>query len=144
MMKSSTPLPRPEPYADWLRQYLTDIENVPAPTACELYNQPLLQQQKAFGYNYEDLRMFLAPMVTTGVDPVGAMGNDTPLAVLSKKPMLLYEYFKQLFAQVTNPPIDALREALITSSIVFLGSESNLLKPGPRKLPAHQAARTDS
>ncbi len=129
-----------EPYADWLRQYLTDIENVPAPTACELYNQPLLQQQKAFGYNYEDLRMFLAPMVTTGVDPVGAMGNDTPLAVLSKKPMLLYEYFKQLFAQVTNPPIDALREALITSSIVFLGSESNLLKPGPescRRIKLH-------
>jgi glutamate synthase (ferredoxin) len=84
--------------------------------------------------------MFLAPMVTTGVDPVGSMGNDTPLAVLSKKPMLLYEYFKQLFAQVTNPPIDALREALITSSVVYLGSESNLLHPGPdscRRIKLH-------
>ena len=120
-----------EPFGDWLKQYLTDIEHVPTPTACEIHNTPLLEMQKAFGYNYEDFRMFLAPMVTTGVDPVGAMGNDTPLAVLSKKPMLLYEYFKQLFAQVTNPPIDALREALITSSVVYLGAESNLLHPGP-------------
>lgn len=120
-----------EPYGEWLKKYLVNLDQIPASAACPADSRPLLLLQKAFGYSYEDLRMFLAPMVTTGVDPVGAMGNDTPLAVLSKKPMLLYEYFKQLFAQVTNPPIDALREALITSSIVFLGAESNLLHPGP-------------
>jgi glutamate synthase domain-containing protein 2/glutamate synthase domain-containing protein 1/glutamate synthase domain-containing protein 3 len=129
-----------EPYAAWLKQYMVDLDRLPLPTACAVDPRPLLLLQKAFGYSYEDLRMFLAPMVTTNVDPVGAMGNDTPLAVLSKKPMLLYEYFKQLFAQVTNPPIDALREALITSSVVFLGSESNLLKPSPescRRIKLH-------
>ncbi|MEL4106393.1 glutamate synthase large subunit [Oscillospiraceae bacterium WX1] len=129
-----------EPYGDWLKKYLVDLAALPAPSADTLDGRPLLQLQKAFGYSYEDLRMFLAPMVTTGVDPVGAMGNDTPLAVLSKKPMLMYDYFKQLFAQVTNPPIDALRESLITSSVVFLGSESNLLKPGPescRRIKLH-------
>ena len=128
------------PYAEWLEKYLVDLEHVPVMSACPVDSRPLLLLQKAFGYSYEDLRMFLAPMVTTGVDPVGAMGNDTPLAVLSKKPMLLYEYFKQLFAQVTNPPIDALREALITSSVVYLGSESNLLHPGPdscRRIKLH-------
>ena len=119
------------PYGEWLQNYLVDLEKVPTMSSCPVDNRPLLLLQKAFGYSYEDLRMFLAPMVTTGVDPVGAMGNDTPLAVLSGKPMLLYEYFKQLFAQVTNPPIDALREALITSSVVYLGAESNLLHPGP-------------
>ncbi|SHI19911.1 glutamate synthase (ferredoxin) [Sporobacter termitidis DSM 10068] len=129
-----------EPYGDWLKKYLVDIDQLPTALACPVDTRPLLQLQRAFGYSYEDLRMFLAPMVATGVDPVGAMGNDTPLAVLSKKPMLLYEYFKQLFAQVTNPPIDALREALITSSVVFLGSESNILKPGPdscRRIKLH-------
>ena len=128
------------PYAEWLKKYLVDLEQVPTMSECPFDNRPLLLLQKAFGYSYEDLRMFLAPMVTTGVDPVGAMGNDTPLAVLSKKPMLLYEYFKQLFAQVTNPPIDALREALITSSVVYLGAESNLLHPGPdscRRIKLH-------
>jgi hypothetical protein len=97
--------------------------------------QPLSCLQKAFGYSYEDLRLILAPMVTNGVDPVGSMGNDTPLAVLSEKPQLLYDYFKQLFAQVTNPPIDALREAIVTSSIVYLGAEKNLLKSEPDRLP---------
>lgn len=129
-----------EPYAEWLGKFMTDLEHVPSPSACDVNIRPLILMQKAFGYSYEDLRMFLAPMVTTGVDPVGAMGNDTPLAVLSTKPMLLYEYFKQLFAQVTNPPIDALRESLITSSIVFLGAESNILNPGPescRRIKLH-------
>ena len=131
------------PYGDWLKKYLVDLDTLPAaaPVAAAADDEkPLLQLQKAFGYSYEDLRMFLAPMVTTGVDPVGSMGNDTPLAVLSKKPMLLYEYFKQLFAQVTNPPIDSQKEALITSSIVFLGAEGNLLHPGPescRRIKLH-------
>lgn len=119
------------PYEEWLKQYLVSLESLPDGPGLEKEEKPLLLMQKAFGYSYEDLRMVLAPMVTTGVDPVGAMGNDAPLAVLSTQPQLLYNYFKQLFAQVTNPPIDALRESLITSSIVYLGSESNLLKPGP-------------
>jgi glutamate synthase (ferredoxin) len=129
-----------EPYGDWLKTHLVDLDRLPAPPASPSDSRPLTLLQKAFGYSYEDLRLYLAPMVTTGVDPVGAMGNDTPLAVLSKKPALLYDYFKQLFAQVTNPPIDALREAVITSSIVFLGAEGNLLHPGPescRRIKLH-------
>jgi glutamate synthase (ferredoxin) len=130
------------PYDEWLKKYLVDLSDLPEGRADDgAQEKPLLQMQKAFGYSYEDLRMFLAPMVTTGVDPVGAMGNDTPLAVLSKKPQLLYDYFKQLFAQVTNPPIDALREALITSSIVFLGSESNLLHRDRRAAGASNCMR---
>lgn len=120
------------PYQEWLAQNMISLEALPAPEACEEgFSQPLSVLQKAFGYSYEDLRMFLAPMVINGVDPVGAMGNDTPLAILSRRPQLLYEYFKQLFAQVTNPPIDALRETVVTSSIVLLGSEGNLLDPKP-------------
>jgi len=118
------------PYSDWLQTHLADLDKLPQAEP-ETEKLPLVKAQKAFGYTYEDLRMFLAPMVTTGVDPVGAMGTDTPLAVLSQRPMLLYEYFKQLFAQVTNPPIDALREEIVTSPVVYLGAEGNLLSPGP-------------
>jgi glutamate synthase (ferredoxin) len=120
------------PYAEWLDKNMVDMSELLSPADYEgTKEQSLLRMQKAFGYSYEDLRLILAPMVTSGVDPVGSMGNDTPLAVLSQKSMLLYEYFKQLFAQVTNPPIDALREAIITSSMVYLGSEKNLLKSDP-------------
>ncbi len=120
------------PYGEWLKRNMVDLGELLSLADYESNKeQPLLRLQKAFGYSYEDLRLILAPMVTNGVDPVGSMGNDTPLAVLSGKPQLLYEYFKQLFAQVTNPPIDALREAIITSSIVYLGSEKNLLKSDP-------------
>ena len=91
----------------------------------------LLQRQIAFGYTFEDERLILAPMAQNGVEAVGSMGNDTPLAVLSNKPRLLYDYFKQLFAQVTNPPIDCIREEIITSAETRLGSEGNLLNPQP-------------
>ncbi len=118
------------PYAQWLKENMVDIDQLLSPADFStVKEQPLLRVQKAFGYSYEDLRLQLAPMVINGVDSVGSMGNDTPLAVLSTRPQLLYYYFKQLFAQVTNPPIDALREAIITSSVVLLGSEKNLLKP---------------
>ncbi len=90
-----------------------------------------MQRQIAFGYTFEDERMILAPMAQNGVEAVGSMGNDTPLAVLSNKPRLLYDYFKQLFAQVTNPPIDSIREEIITSAETRLGSEGNLLNPQP-------------
>ena len=97
----------------------------------EINHDTLMQLQQAFGYTHEDLRMILAPMARDGVEPVGSMGNDVPLAVLSDKPQMLYDYFKQLFAQVTNPPIDAIREELVTSTEVLLGSEQNLLEPKP-------------
>ena len=92
---------------------------------------PLNQRQRAFGYTFEELRLLLSPMAQNGVEAVGAMGTDTPLAVLSNRPKLLYDYFQQLFAQVTNPPIDSIREAIITSPITTIGSERNLLKPEP-------------
>ena len=81
--------------------------------------------QRAFGYTLEDLRILMAPMATDGQEPIGSMGNDTPLAVLSDRPQLLYNYFKQLFAQVTNPPLDAIREEIITSLVTTIGSEGN-------------------
>jgi glutamate synthase (ferredoxin) len=92
---------------------------------------PLLTEQKVFGYTWEDLNLTLKTIANTGDDPISSMGTDTPLAVLSNKPQLFYNYFKQLFAQVTNPPIDAIREEVVTSSYVQIGSESNLLEPGP-------------
>ncbi len=89
----------------------------------------VLQRQQAFGYTFEDMRTLIGPMARDGVQPIGSMGTDTPLAVLSDRPTLLYNYFKQLFAQVTNPPIDPIREELITSTDTMLGPEGNLLVP---------------
>ncbi|PSB61110.1 glutamate synthase large subunit, partial [filamentous cyanobacterium CCP1] len=91
----------------------------------------LIQRQTAFGYTFEDLRLLLTPMAKDGVEAVGAMGADTPLSVLSDRPKLLYDYFQQLFAQVTNPPIDSIREEIITSAQTTIGAERNLLKPEP-------------
>jgi glutamate synthase domain-containing protein 2/glutamate synthase domain-containing protein 1/glutamate synthase domain-containing protein 3 len=90
---------------------------------------PIIIQQQAFGYTFEDLRLILAPMAANGVEALGSMGDDTPLAVLSHKPQLLYNYFRQLFAQVTNPPLDAIREELITSTHSLLGPQGNILHP---------------
>ena len=121
------------PYREWLDRYLLPEEKLPAgktPPACADDGE-LERQQKAFGYTYEDLRMLVTPLARDGVDPVGAMGNDIPLAVLSDRPQMLYDYFQELFAQVTNPPIDALREAIVTSPMELLGSEGNLLEPCP-------------
>ena len=91
----------------------------------------LLQQQMTFGYTFEELRMLLQPMGLNGVEALGSMGTDTPLAVLSERPKLLYDYFQQLFAQVTNPPIDSIREEIVTSPVTTIGSERNLLTPQP-------------
>jgi glutamate synthase (ferredoxin) len=121
-----------QPYRQWLNEHLLELSAVndsaqqPPPT-----RQPVLQRQQAFGYTFEDLRIIMAPMARDGVEAVGSMGSDTPLAVLSNKPQLLYSYFQQLFAQVTNPPIDCIREELITSAVTTIGSERNLLKPKP-------------
>ncbi|MBI3126747.1 MAG: glutamate synthase large subunit, partial [Candidatus Tectomicrobia bacterium] len=118
------------PYKKWLRENLVPLEKLPdAPELPEPDHETVLQRQMAFGYTEEDLRFFLAPMATRGDDPVGSMGTDTALPVLSNRSRLLYDYFKQLFAQVTNPPLDAIREELVTQMSITIGASGNLLKP---------------
>jgi glutamate synthase (NADPH/NADH) large chain len=125
-------LAREYPYGDWLREHLVRIEDVPpAPFLPEPDHATVLRRQHAFGYTQEDVMLLLAPMAKNGEEPIGSMGTDTPLAVLSERPRLLYDYFKQLFAQVTNPPLDAIREALVTSMESTIGPERNLLRPEP-------------
>ena len=120
-----------EPYADWLAQTQFKLEDLPEASIAEalLGNDPnqLLDRQQAFGYTQEDLQLFLEPMAQTADDPIGSMGADIPIAVLSRRPKLLYEYFKQNFAQVTNPPIDAIREELVMSLVSIIGPRPNLL-----------------
>ncbi|HUK02714.1 MAG TPA: glutamate synthase large subunit, partial [Steroidobacteraceae bacterium] len=118
------------PYREWLDRNLIRLADVPdRAVAATADYETVLQRQLAFGYTFEELRMLMAPMAREGTEAVGSMGTDTPLAVLSNKSHPLFNYFKQLFAQVTNPPIDCIREELITSAEVWLGSEGNLLKP---------------
>jgi len=120
------------PYQVWLDKNHVLLEALPEPPHVhEPDHQTVLQRQQAFGYTFEDLRFIIGPMANDGVQPLGSMGTDTPLAVLSNKPQLLYNYFKQLFAQVTNPPIDPIREEIITSTETMIGSEGNLLQPTP-------------
>ncbi len=121
------------PYGEWLSQHMVSLaalKDAPEPAEIPL-TAPLLQRQTAFGYTFEDLRLLVTPMARDGVEAIGAMGADTPLAVLSDRPKLLYDYFQQLFAQVTNPPIDSIREEIVTSAETTIGSERNLLKPEP-------------
>ncbi len=123
---------RAHPYRRWLDEHLVKIEELPAaPHRRNGETATLFQRQQVFGYSFEDLRTVLAPMAKNGVEAVGSMGNDAPLAVLSERPQLLYSYFKQLFAQVTNPPIDSIREAIVTSTRLTLGAERNLIHPEP-------------
>ena len=120
------------PYRKWLDENLVRVEDLPEfPESPAPEPASLRRLQETFGFSFEELRGRLAPMATNGVEPVGSMGNDTPLAVLSPHPQLLYGYFKQLFAQVTNPPIDSLREEIITSTETTLGAERNLLHAEP-------------
>jgi glutamate synthase domain-containing protein 2/glutamate synthase domain-containing protein 1/glutamate synthase domain-containing protein 3 len=120
------------PYQQWLDEHILHVDDLPAaPELPQPDVDTLRHRQIAFGYTFEDQRMLIAPMAKDGVEALGSMGNDAPLAVLSNKPRLLYDYFKQLFAQVTNPPIDCIREEIITSAETRLGSEGNLLQPQP-------------
>jgi glutamate synthase (ferredoxin) len=120
------------PYRRWLNEHLVHLSDIPdAPELPLPDHRTLLQRQIAFGYTNEDERIILTPMARDGVEAVGSMGNDAALAVLSKRPRLLYDYFKQLFAQVTNPPIDCIREEIIIGAETRLGSEGNLLNPQP-------------
>ena len=119
-----------EPYGEWLKEHLIPIEKLSPPA--KLLNSDsgtLLQRQQIFGYTYEDLKILMAPMAKNGMEPTGSMGTDTALAVLSNRSRLLYDYFKQLFAQVTNPPLDGIREELVTQVATTIGPESNLLNP---------------
>ena len=123
---------RRRPYRRWLdenRIELRGLLQVPGPV--EVHAKTLGMRQRAFGYTLEDEKMIIIPMIETAQEPVGSMGNDAPLAVLSKQPQLLYNYFKQLFAQVTNPPIDPYRENLVMSLMSFVGREGNLLEEKP-------------
>ena len=121
------------PYQAWLDENLVALEDLPEVEGSPLLenHEEVLHWQQAFGYTFEDLRVFLKPMVQVLKDPVGSMGNDAALAALSERPQLLYNYFKQHFAQVTNPPLDPLREELITSAETKIGPERNLLVPEP-------------
>ncbi|HET9199440.1 MAG TPA: glutamate synthase large subunit [Dehalococcoidia bacterium] len=121
------------PYREWLDRYSVALEDLPEPKFVhEPDHDTVLQRQKAFGYTQEDLRILLGPMATTGAEPLGSMGTDTSLAVLSNRSRPLYDYFKQLFAQVSNPPLDANFEALVTQVSSTIGPEVNLLEPTPQ------------
>ncbi|MDX1961816.1 MAG: glutamate synthase large subunit [Pirellulales bacterium] len=123
-----------QPYREWINTQQIRLENLPeAESTNGQIDGDLLTQQRAFGYTLEDLRIIMGPMAADGYEPLGSMGNDTPLAVLSNRPQLLYNYFKQLFAQVTNPPLDAIREEIITMMITTIGSEGNLMTETPEQ-----------
>ena len=120
------------PYGKWLREFMVPLAEVPeAPHVPGPDHETLLHRQQAFGYTLEDLKYILAPMSQNGEEAIGSMGTDTPLAVLSDRAQPLFGYFKQLFAQVTNPPLDAIREELVTSVLTGAGGEGNLLAPTP-------------
>ena len=121
------------PYAQWLKENQIHLDDLPEPPRVYGYDpETLLMRQRAFGYTDEDLRILLAPMAAKGEEPIGSMGIDTPLACLSDKPQPLFHYFKQLFAQVTNPPIDPIREEMVMSLISYIGTERNILDETPK------------
>src|SRR5450432_4049925 len=120
-----------QPYDDWLHAGLMKLPQLPDREHIVYSHESVLRRQQTFGYTEEELRILLAPMARAGAEPIGSMGNDSPLAALSVRPRLLFDYFSQLFAQVTNPPLDAIREELVTSLSGAIGPEQNLLEPGP-------------
>jgi glutamate synthase (NADPH) large chain len=129
-----------KPYAEWLNKYKIRLEELPEPRVLftHLEHDQIFKYQKAFGYSTEDIDTIIAPMALDGKEPIGSMGTDIPLAVLSDQPQHLSSYFKQLFAQVTNPPIDPIRERLVMSLATFAGNNGNLLLEDP--LACHSVA----
>jgi glutamate synthase domain-containing protein 2/glutamate synthase domain-containing protein 1/glutamate synthase domain-containing protein 3 len=122
-----------QPYHDWLEENQIMLDELPEPPRVYGFDpKTIVQRQRAFGYTEEDLRLLLTPMATNGEEPVGSMGTDTPLACLSDKPQMLFHYFKQLFAQVTNPAIDPIREQLVMSLTSYIGTERNILEETPQ------------
>ncbi|HEY6908502.1 MAG TPA: glutamate synthase large subunit, partial [Myxococcales bacterium] len=123
---------RKEPYGEWLRTSMVHNKDLPPPIrAIPPDRETLIRRQEVFGYTSEEVKLLLQPMATTGNEAIGSMGTDTPLAVLSERPQPLFNYFQQLFAQVTNPPVDSIREEIIMASDTTIGPEGNLLEPGP-------------
>src|SRR5690606_30198965 len=122
-----TEVARKHPYKKWLANTQLILEDLSPVEPRELRKDvTLLDRQQAFGYTQEDLKLLMAPMATTGQEAVGSMGTDTPIAAMSDQPKLLYNYFKQNFAQVTNPPIDPIREELVMSLVSFIGPRPNI------------------
>ena len=119
------------PYEQWLEEGLTTLSELPSREHVVYSNDSVTRRQQMFGYTEEELKVILAPTARTGTEPLGSMGTDTPIAVLSDRPRLLFDYFQQLFAQVTNPPLDAIREEVVTAIGTSVGPEANLLQPGP-------------
>jgi glutamate synthase (NADPH/NADH) large chain len=119
------------PYGDWLHAGIVKLSDLPSREHIVYPHSSVVRRQRAFGYTEEDLRILVTPMAKNGMEPLGSMGTDTPIAALSDKPRLIFDYFSQLFAQVTNPPLDAIREELVTSLGTSMGPEHNLLDPGP-------------
>ncbi|CAB4930515.1 unannotated protein [freshwater metagenome] len=119
------------PYGDWLHAGMMKLSELPAREHIIYPHSSVVRRQRAFGYTEEELRILITPMARNGMEALGSMGTDTPIAALSNKPRLLFDYFSQLFAQVTNPPLDAIREELVTSLGTAMGPEHNLLDPGP-------------
>ena len=121
-----------QPYEQWLKENQITLDHLPEPVRVHQSDHAtIISRQRAFGYTDEDLKMILEPMAAKGEEPVGSMGTDTPLACLSDKPQPLFNYFKQLFAQVTNPPIDPIREEMVMSLISYIGTERNILNETP-------------
>jgi glutamate synthase domain-containing protein 2/glutamate synthase domain-containing protein 1/glutamate synthase domain-containing protein 3 len=120
-----------QPYGEWFARHAVPFADLPASSEVTLSDQPMRLRQRAFGYSQEDLRVLLAPMAIDGAEPIGSMGNDVSLAVLSDQAPPLFSYFKQLFAQVTNPPIDPIREEIVMSLATSLGNERNLFDETP-------------
>jgi glutamate synthase domain-containing protein 2/glutamate synthase domain-containing protein 1/glutamate synthase domain-containing protein 3 len=122
-----------QPYATWLKEQQVTLDELPDPPVRNIVAkvEPLLRRQRAYGYSEEDLKVLLGPMGSSGAEPIGSMGTDVPLACLSDRPQSLFSYFKQLFAQVTNPPIDPIREELVMSLISYIGTERNILDEAP-------------
>jgi glutamate synthase domain-containing protein 2/glutamate synthase domain-containing protein 3 len=122
-----------QPYGEWLKEYQVTLDKLPEPMRVHgLDNATLTARQRTFGYTDEDVRMLMTPMAVNGEEPLGSMGVDTPLACLSEKPQPLFNYFKQLFAQVTNPPIDPIREEMVMSLVSYIGREGNILAETPQ------------
>jgi len=138
-----------QPYAQWLKENQITLDKLPEPSRVHaMEHATIVQRQRAFGYTDEDVRFLMTPMATSGEEPIGSMGADTPLACLSDKPQPLFNYFKQLFAQVTNPPIDPIREEMVMSMVSYIGTERNILAETPRhchtlKLPHAIIANRD-
>ncbi|MEZ0356516.1 glutamate synthase large subunit [Mycobacterium sp. SA01] len=120
-----------EPYQEWLDDQQFHLDNLPQGPYVRMPHHRVVLRQQAFGYTYEELNLLVAPMARTGAEPLGSMGTDTPIAVLSSRPRMLFDYFQQLFAQVTNPPLDAIREEVVTSLQGTVGPEGDLLNPQP-------------